>query len=201
MFETSRLIDCVFGVRCTILFKTNTIVSCMLGVTNIVDIMIAVVHFNNWHLDYFMVVFLLLFNNVFESNYIHAKSIFTAIVTMLNGLFGIVMIVRKYFISCISSVNCNSNCGRSYYKFICWHLSVFVHSPMTLLCFNKLELMIYCMIKVLQSNYRYRHNVYGPNKSPIEGNTEFYERTCCTSMNYAMLIIDVICRIYFCSLS
>ena len=138
---------------------------------------------------------------IFESNYIHGKSIFAAIITIFNGLFDIVVIVGKYFVDCVVSIAIQ-NCYSSYYKFIYCYSFVFIHSPMTLLSFNQLELMICGIISVLQSNCRYKNNVHGQNKPPIEGSIEPYGCMWCTSMNYnVMLIINihVICAIHLCS--
>ena len=155
MFKTKWLIHCMFGVTCSIFFNINTI---MFGVlANVVDIVIAIIilHFSNSHLDFFEYGYVLRNDNVIEFNYMRAESIFTSIITIFNGLilFDIVIIVRKYSINWIVSIQ---NCCRSYYKFIYWYFVAFWYSQMTLLSFDQLELMIYVIIEIMQSNCKYR---------------------------------------------
>ena len=186
MFETNMLIDCMFDVACTIFFNRNRIMCCALEVTNEVVIMIDVMHFANSHLDYFVDVYVLGIDKAAETNYIDLQSIFARIITLFNG-------VRKYFIhSCIVSIqHC---CGSCYKFFIC-----FIDSPMTLLSFNQLALVIYGKTEVIEANCKYQNDVFAPNKfrSPIERCIESDECMGCTKMNYDVILIHL-CTDFMC---
>ena len=185
MFETKWLIHCMFGVTCSIFFNINTI---MFGaLANVVDIVIAIIsiHFSSSHLDFFMYVYILRNGNVIKFNYMGAKSMFRSIITIFNGLFDMVIIIRKYCINWIVSIQ---NWCISYDKFIYWYFVVFWHSPMMLLSCNQLELMIYVIIEIIKSNCKYRYYVYGEDSLRIKRSIESYQRMCGTPVNYKVML-------------
>ena len=201
MFETKGLLACLcmFDVTLINFCNSNTIISDALGISNAGDIEIDIIsiHFINSHIDYLKDIHVLRCNNVFKSHDINVQSIFTPIITIFNVLLDIAIIVSKYFINCSVSIQ---NCCRSYYKVIYGYCFAFVHSSMTLLSFNQLELMIYCIIEVIISNFKYRNDVCDQNKYQIQRSIRSYESMGIISMNYNVtLIIVVICTTHSCS--
>ena len=196
MFDTHLWFDCIFSVfdvSGAIVFKIDCVV------TNVVDIVMAIRDFYNLHMDYFRDIYsyaLYSSENVLESNYISSKSMFTATMTIFDELLHIFIIVGEVFINCIMSLQ---NDCISCYKFICCYCWTLIHAQMMVLAINQLELIIYCIIIVIKSNFKYANYEYCQNKSSIKRNTHYYKLMCCncTSMNYyVMLIVQDICMIY-----
>ena len=180
----------MFSVTELIIFSINTsMFSALLDVTNMVDIVIVIIQFINLHMEYFIDIYAFYSSdNVFESNYIYSQSIVTASITIYNGLLDM-------------SINCLfflKNCCMSYYKSIYWFCGTFTQSTMAMLSTNQLELMIYCPIEMIKSNYKYISDIYDKNKPTIERNIQCYKHTCCNcisiAMNYIVILIVQVVR-------
>ena len=185
----------VFNVADPSIDNTCTMRFCVSIATNIVDIVIAIIASSNSNIDYFCIFFVLcICITIVQSSCITLQSIFLSIITIFNRISDILIIVAKFVLNCIISLN---NCCRSYYKFLCLYCCSFKHSRMALLSINQCALIIYDTIETTKQNVKDVIDKHRKKTTQNDKNIHFHRCMRCTSMDCILILMaDAICTKY-----
>ena len=194
MRKTSWLIyltNFVFIVAILSVKHTRVLMCCASIATSMIDVVIAIVDCSSSNIDYFFSILMLFIrNNVIISNYVNSESLFTSVITILNGLLNICIILTKFFIHCGMRLK---NACTSYYKFMYQYHCLINHSSMPLPSINQVEWINCNIIELIESNFKHTKDKNGQNKSQSGENNHSHDSVYCWLMNYSlMLVMDVV---------
>ena len=155
--------------------------------SDMVDIVIAIIHCGDLHIDYFMHLYTIyMYDRVVETIYIHFQAIFASNIIIFVQLLNI-------FINCIViMIKLNNADYKSYYKFIYHYWSAFIHLIMIYLSIMVSELIIYESMQWIKPYFNNLYDNFDGIKSQNNQTCQSYGYMNCARINkylFCMLII------------
>ena len=163
--------------------------------SGMVDIVIAMIHSGNSHIDYFMNVYSIYIHfRVVEKIYIYFEAILTSniiiLIQLLNNFINCIVIMIKF----------NNDNYTSYYKFIYYYWSAFIHLIMIYLSIMVSELIIYDTMQWIQQYLNNLNDNFDVIKSENNQTCQSYGCMDCARINKCLIcilsIVDTIDFVY-----